>query len=128
MKAKWLDRELMTGPYLILCLSKEAYLAALADLGQEPEAAWIATPQANGTAHTMPNTHDGKQAVVICIRNHEGRDGVEIAGLLIHEAVHVWQNWCAHIGEQNPGSEAEAYGIQRIAQCLMESFAAQTRS
>ena len=50
----------------------------------------------------------------------------EVAGRLVHEAVHVWQRYCDHIGERRPGNEQEAYGIQSIAQELMQSFVEQT--
>jgi hypothetical protein len=49
-----------------------------------------------------------------------------VAGLLVHEAVHVFQRYCEHIGERRPGAEQEAYGIQAIAQELMQSFAEQS--
>ncbi len=61
----------------------------------------------------------------MCVRAWEGRDPVEVAGLLVHEAVHVWQAYAQSIGERTPGEEQEAYAIQGIAQELMAEFARQ---
>ena len=41
---------------------------------------------------------------------------------LVHEAVHVWQFICQHIGEQKPGIEMEAYGIEGITRGLIEAY------
>jgi hypothetical protein len=82
---------------------------------------WISTPQASATAHHFSN--DGSLLCVVCLRDHEGRDPVEIAGLLVHEAVHAWQEWCDFYGEKTPGREQEAYAVQAIAQELMAEFA-----
>ena len=51
------------------------------------------------------------------------RPQCQIAGLLVHESVHIWQEWCAYYGESDPGREQEAYAIQSIAQELMAEFA-----
>jgi hypothetical protein len=48
---------------------------------------------------------------------------VEIAGILVHEAVHIWQEYCDFYGEDKPGREQEAYAIQFIAHELMTEFA-----
>jgi hypothetical protein len=56
------------------------------------------------------------------MRDFEGRNPIEVAGLLVHEAVHVWQEYCHGIGEATPASEQEAYGIQAISQELMAEF------
>ena len=47
----------------------------------------------------------------------------QIHGLLLHEAVHIWQAHTRAIGSLNDhGDEEEAYAIQAIAQELMYSF------
>ena len=48
---------------------------------------------------------------------------VEVAGLIVHEAVHVWQHYCMMIHEHEPASEQEAYGIQSISKSLMAEYA-----
>ena len=123
MKPQWLDRRIAhPGPYLTLCLSDKEYRAALKQCGVTPIGDWIKTDWADATAHHMSNPK-GEAVCVICLRVGEGRTPVEIAGLLVHEAVHAWQDYCHRIGETDPGSEQEAYGIQSIAQELMAEYA-----
>lgn len=82
------------------------------------------TPHADATCHWMKNA-DGNLACIVCLGDFSGRSGIEIAGLLVHESVHIWQRYVDHIGESNPGDEQEAYAIQAIAQELMADFARQ---
>ncbi len=122
-KVTWLDRRVAhPGPYLTLALSEAEYKAAFRHLKLAPEGPWIRTPQAHATAHYAVRT-DGRQAVVVCLSAWEGRNPIEVAGLLVHEAVHIWQEYAAWVGEIRPGAEQEAYAIQSIAQELMAEFA-----
>lgn len=41
---------------------------------------------------------------------------------LVHEAVHVWQNACEQVGEDNPSAEFEAYSIEQIAENLINEW------
>jgi len=121
---KWLDRRISApGPYLCLCLSEAEYLKAFKHLKLKPTAAWV-SQHANATVH-LARSGNGVCAVV-CVDALDGRNGVEVAGMLVHEAVHIWQEWCDHYGETNPGREQEAYAIQAISQELMAEFARRT--
>lgn len=127
MKPKWLDRRIAhSGPYLCLALSEKAFLAAMKHcrIASPPE--WVSHP-AHARAYMLENG-DGEQVAVVGMRGWEGRDPIEVAGLLVHEAVHVWQAYVARIGERNPGDEQEAYAIQGIAQELMADFARQVKA
>jgi hypothetical protein len=127
MKARtWLDRDLLVGPYLTLCLSEADYHSACADLGIPVDGPWISNDQSHATVHTRAHPRTGQLCSIVCINVDGDRTGIEIAGLLTHEAVHIWQNFRRWIGEDKPGDEAEAYAIQRIAQRLMHSYAEQT--
>ena len=59
----------------------------------------------------------------MCLEDWRGRHPVEVAGLLVHEAVHIWQQYADRIGEDEPGREQEAYAIQAISHELMAEFA-----
>ena len=64
---------------------------------------------------------------MLCIRGHEKHTGIEVACLLVHEAVHIWQRTCEDYGEHRPSAEFEAYAIQNISQQLMQSYREQTK-
>ncbi len=115
---RWLDRRIAAaGPYLTLCLDKADLPAVEKKLGAAVR--WPSSG-ANCTVLVSPK---GLLTCVVCITDWRGRDPVEVAGLLVHEAVHVWQHYADDIGENNPGTEQEAYAIQAIAQELMAEFA-----
>jgi len=63
-----------------------------------------------------------------CIEPHcvvTVRDDVsdlEAINVLVHESVHVWQEMCREIGEENPGAETEAYHIQCIFSQLYDHY------
>jgi hypothetical protein len=120
---QWLDRRISApGPYLTLCLSEKEYEGAMKALKVKHYGPWISTPQASATTHNLSN-EDGNLCAVVCLSEYAGRNPVEVAGLLVHEAVHVWQEYCDFYGEKFPGREQEAYAVQSLAQELMAEFA-----
>ncbi|MBO1280185.1 hypothetical protein [Acinetobacter nosocomialis] len=66
---------------------------------------------------------DGAYAIVQ-IGDTSNKDQIQVYGLLLHEAVHVWQFVKRRMGEREPSVEFEAYSIQKIAQDLFEMFEA----
>lgn len=118
--ARWLDRRIgREGPYLTLCLSKAEFTSVTRKL-DVPASNWL-NPHADATMHTFYGPKG--LCCVVCLGPTDGRNGVEIAGMLIHEAVHVWQQWCEDVGEDQPGSEQEAYAIQALSQELLAEYA-----
>lgn len=119
---KWLDRRIARpGPYLTLCLSQKEFDDVLIKLKVRDRPPFV-SHGADATAHHLFNEKGG-HTTVVCLSNHEGRNPIEVAGMLVHEAVHVWQEYCDTIGEKEPGSEQEAYAIQAISQELMAEYA-----
>jgi hypothetical protein len=125
VKPQWLERSLIVGPYFTLCLSEVAFRDVASKLKWRDPGPWIRTTQADATAHHAFN-EDGEPCTIVCVRGFEGRDPVSVAGLLIHEAVHIWQRWCDDKGEDSPGHETEAYAVQWLSQQLMWEFVRQT--
>lgn len=124
MKTRWLDRRIAApGPYLTLCLSEAEFRAAIMPLKMPEIPRWIANDRCGATT-TMFLSPEGKRCCIVSLsEGWKDRTPIEVAGLLVHEAVHVWQEYCHGIGERNPGDEQEAYGIQSISQELMAEFA-----
>lgn len=70
-----------------------------------------------GCAAQVDYYDDGRQCIVQ-LGDTQGKDLIVIYGLLLHEAVHIWQRTKQLMGEREPSVEFEAYSIQRIAQDL----------
>lgn len=77
----------------------------------------------DGAAAQVDYYQEGTYAVVQ-LGDTSGRDLIEVYGLLLHEAVHVWQRVKILMGEREPSTEFEAYSIQAIAQDLFEMYQA----
>ena len=123
MRAEWLSRSLMTMPmYLTLCTTQKQFSRELRHL-KLARNAWpdfLATTHAHATTHFFVN--EGKESAIVCIHPAPERDQLEVVGLIVHEAVHVWQAVADNIGEKHPSSEFEAYGVQGIAQSLLGEY------
>lgn len=121
MKLRWLDRRISApGPFLALCLTEEHFLQACKHMRVKSPPDFMSSTHANATMHTF----SGERGVtcVVCMGDCANRDPVEIVGLLTHEAVHVWQEYCAAIGEKQPAVEQEAYAVQSITQSLVDEY------
>ncbi len=123
MKPRWLDRRVAcAGPFLALVLSQAEFDAALRSMKHPVGAAYVKNERSDATTHVLDSA-TGRLACIVAMSGWEGRNAIEVAGLLVHEAVHCWQEYADAIGEHNPGREQEAYAIQAIAQELMAEFA-----
>lgn len=121
----WLDRSLLQSPIeYTLCISEKQFNKLLKSMGiaKIKRPTYLSTTHANATAHFFESTDTNKERVIICLGRTEGVSEVQIYGLLVHEAVHVWQRVREILGEDHPAKEQEAYAIQRIAQSLIESY------
>ncbi|KYQ84262.1 hypothetical protein AWW72_10190 [Acinetobacter sp. NRRL B-65365] len=76
-----------------------------------------------GAAAQVDYYQEGTYAVVQ-LGDTSGRVLIEVYGLLLHEAVHIWQRVKKLMGEREPSTEFEAYSIQAIAQDLFEMYEA----
>jgi hypothetical protein len=126
-KVEWLERSLLTGPYLTLCLTPKQFVRAMKDmkLTERPED-WLRNDHCGATVHLR--TRGGQLVCIVCLRPPGKNISIEqVAGLLAHEATHIWQYFRRRIGEDAPSDEFEAYSIQVITQRLFESYRTQTK-
>ena len=119
---KWLARRVSKpGPYLTLCLSEAELRAASSKLVDDK----LPFPMTGALCSTFTNKRTNELCAIVSLSEvaQTNRNAIEMAGLLIHEAVHVWQAYAEHMGETNPGDEQEAYAIQSISQELLAEYA-----
>lgn len=121
-KERWLNRQFIVGPHLAICFTEGEFRRILKklDVPRDSWCRWI-NDGADATTHTLTNKEKSRIAVV-CIDTSCSPDPVAVAGLLVHEAVHVWQRHMQAIGEDAPSLEFEAYSIQAISQALMWEY------
>lgn len=120
---KWTSIELFGGYYYGFCPNKIAWDKEMArlDLGIVDIMQY---PSSHGrTTFFSPNTHNVKDNGALVTINEGGREPIQIAALIVHEAVHIKQAILESVGEDNVGHETEAYLVQRIAQDLMYMYA-----
>ena len=117
---KWLDRTLVYGPYYSLCLSEESFKKELKKLKVEGYSTFL-NPGANATAHYF-TSDGGKLSCIVCMHPSKDRSLIEIHGLLVHEAVHIFDEAMEHYGEDKPSSEFKAYAIQNLSQNLFSAY------
>jgi hypothetical protein len=102
-------------------LSEAELIAAAKHCKIQHPGEWIGSGFGACTHHWL---NDKQEVVcVVCLNADKCGTPLELAGLLVHEAVHVWQEYCESINESKPGREQEAYAIQGIAQELMMEYA-----
>jgi hypothetical protein len=121
-KYKWLSRRVASpGPYLTLVLSAEEMKHAVRRLIEYP----LEFPERGASTTTFVNNKTGELCAIVSLSEsvQKNNNAIEVVGLLVHEAVHVWQAHADKIGEAAPGREQEAYAIQSIAQDLMAEYA-----
>lgn len=75
------------------------------------------------TTFTDPSEYNVIHPIALVTLNNElDKDPIQVASLLVHEAVHIKQAILEYFGEQNVGHETEAYMVQRISQDLMNMY------
>lgn len=131
---KFLDRALLHGPFLTLVTSQKEFKKVLKYLKLQDYPDNFVNEGSDATTHTFISEHGNLTCVVGFIMN-DAHSEIENLGLLVHEAVHVWQHVRAQIvstidTSRTGGLEAEmeAYAIQNISQNLIEEFQRRVKS
>jgi len=116
----WLDRTLIRGDFLCLCTTEAEFVKELKRTKvASPWPKWI-EDDALATTHYIV-TGKGNRATIVCMTDKK-MDGIPAASLLVHEAVHVVQEYFRYIGEESPSIEIQAYAIQEVAGQLMYAY------
>jgi len=124
MKSSWMKLDLGLLPLkLALCTDDERYQRFMSAIGVGQSTVWL-QGGCDATTHQLQSP-DNHLSIVVCVDAGHTLNPIEIACLIVHEAVHVWQFYVDYYGEDKPGSEHEAYSIQIITQRLMESYVEQ---
>ena len=103
-----------------LALSEEDYKKLLHRLGGTfINSRWINEGK-SATTHFFYS--DDVPVAIVCMQWKEGLIWPQCVAMLVHEAVHIWQESIRILGEEKPSDEFMAYGIQGISQELMELY------
>lgn len=79
-------------------------------------------PASAGRCTLFANTKNAAECAIVTIADTRKRPGIEVVGLIVHEAMHVWRFIREHIGERDPSLEFEAYSMQSISQELIAAY------
>lgn len=133
-KVTWLYRHLYEGPYLTLIHSQAQFNVIMRKMNvKKGNIETFCDPNAGATCHTYYSPK-GRLCCIVAVnlKRIKDCDPVEICGILVHEAVHVWQAIRREMtGRANMqltdgiGIETEAYFIQAISQRLIQAYSEQ---
>ena len=129
-RADWQSRSLLDVPFCYcLVITEKAFKRELRRLKVPPKSwpNYTNSSHANATVHFFEKTGGADEFCIVTLRDWKRHTKTAILGVLVHEAVHIWQETRDRMGEHRPSVEFEAYAIQRISQNLMHSFKEQTK-
>ena len=128
MKTKWLRRALLKSFNYCLAIDEKGFRKVLKEI-KLPRNEWPEfMPYSAAAVTNFLTDSEGSNLIVVCYQHKKSYSAATIAGILAHEAVHVWQHTRDAIGEKSPSSEQEAYAIQNITRELMDSFQRQRKA
>lgn len=121
----WLERSMFSGGYLAFVTSQEEFVEALEEIKCNDAPGLFVPNGWPACTHTFSNVNGSIACVVaLDIKQAAEEDPIDVAALLVHEAVHVWQENEKAAGQLGCfGHEGEAYSIQNISTRLMTAYA-----
>jgi len=127
----WCDRTLLTSScHFALCTTDKAFQRELRRLKVDQDVTFMKNAHSAATTHIFECEVAGrkKHCAIVCMPvPPSDRTGIQIAALLVHEAMHIWRCVRHDLGEHDPSSELEAYAMQNISQELMQAYADQVK-
>ena len=126
MKKKnlWLERGLFVGGYLALVTSQAEFVEALKDIECADYTDLFVPNGWPACTHSFDNVKGSVACIVgLDLERCAEEEPIDVAALLVHEAVHVWQQAEKKAGKLGCfGDEGEAYAIQNISTRLMTAY------
>jgi hypothetical protein len=126
MKKKnlWLDRTLFMGGYLAFVTSQAEFVEALQDIECADYTDLFVPNGWPACTHSFDNVKGSVACIVgLDLERCAEEEPIDVAALLVHEAVHVWQQAEKKAGKLGCfGDEGEAYAIQNISTRLMTAY------
>ena len=121
----WLNRGLLLGGYLAFVTSQEEFDLALKEINLPDHKEEFVPNGWPACTHSFANVNGSVACIVGFSMEHAAeQDPIDVAALLVHEAVHVWQHNESTAGKLGCfGTEGEAYAIQNISTSLMAEYA-----
>lgn len=124
MKCNWLSRDLIISPvYYTLCTTQRMFETELKSRKIEPFDG--INSGSDATTHFI-ESNEGHKAALVCLFDHK-HTKEQIFALLVHEAIHIWQEIRRAMDEKSPSDEFEAYSVQRLTQNLFYEYKRQTK-
>ena len=119
----WLGRGLLVGGYLALVTSQQEFDKALKNIKITDKIEFVPNGWPAAT-HVFSNVNGSIACIVgLDMEKAAQEDPIDVAALLVHEAVHVFQANEKTAGDMGCfGSEGEAYAIQNISADLMSAY------
>lgn len=128
-KDLWLERGLFVGGYLAFVTSQEEFVEALKDIECADYTDLFVPNGWPACTHSFDNVKGSVACIVgLDLERCAEEDPIDVAALLVHEAVHVWQQAEKKAGKLGCfGDEGEAYAIQNISTRLMTAYVEKTK-
>lgn len=124
-KVVWSPRSLLNGPHVALVMSQDEFQAALAERGIEDDEMFC-PDGCRAVTHSF-RKHGDLTCIIGLHPDARTASPIEVASVLVHEAVHVWQRTVDATAFGNArecwGTEGEAHAIENISRELMQAFA-----
>lgn len=119
---RWLNPTLLTCNHVGICFNERDFHRELRRMKVPAHhlPSWL-IEGALATTHHL-TSEKGSRASIVCVPVRPDWEGIEVAGLLVHEAMHVVQEAMDYIGETTVGRETQAYAIQNISVRLMTAY------
>lgn len=113
--------------HISLCFNSREFRIALRDLKLHRKYKDDFLPvNKDAAVHYFNKTDNSAISCIVCIRPLPPSDSesirIRLPALLAHEATHIWQYICDHMGELEPGREVTAYCIQSLTADLLDLY------